>query len=707
MACGILPHSQKSDSLYDLRVNRTSRLLFVAMSTILTNAQETTNDLQPVVVQAKKYSNSLTVPDAEQSREELRKSIGGTEVVDAERYLLGRSSTLADTFFLSPGVVAQPRFGSDEARLSIRGSGLQRTFHGRGIRVMQDGVPINLADGGFDMQSLEPTAIDYINVWRGGNALAYGASTLGGAIDYISHTGNSSPGTTWRTEAGSWDYLRSTLSHGWSDASRDLFASLTTQQQNGFREHAQQDNLRLFSNFGWRPDDSRESRLYLSAIRTRSELPGALTSAQMLDDPRQANAANLLRDQRRDFDLIRVANKSSVRAGAYTLDLFGAMTYKDLDHPIFQVIDQLSKDYMAGGNITHRSEIMNRENRLKAGVLFTHGETNAAQFAYTSPTSSQRGNKLQEDDQMATNVEAFIEDQYELGRGFTGVLGMIASHNRRKNTRETGPVNPSTNYDETYDQIAPKIGMRWDGWGMQFFANVSGSYEPPSFSETVTANTARNAQTATTWEVGTRGSKEFLRWDLALYHSELDDELLAVLDPISNLSTTTNANKTTHAGIELGAEIDLLGHSWDTAAEHRLVLAAAWTYGRFKFEDHQAAGYDYSGNTIAGLPPHLIRAELLWRNAAGYYAGPTCEWVPQGGYIDHRNTLKSDAYALIGFRVGKQSESGLSWFLEARNLTDRIHAATTGVIDNANGTDVAQFLPGDGIGLFTGIEIQW
>jgi hypothetical protein len=61
---------------------------------------------------------------------------GGIETIDPERYLKGRSSTFAETFFLSPGVIAQSRFGSDEARMSIRGSGLQRTFHGRGIRVL-------------------------------------------------------------------------------------------------------------------------------------------------------------------------------------------------------------------------------------------------------------------------------------------------------------------------------------------------------------------------------------------------------------------------------------------------------------------------------------------------------------------------------------------------------------------------------------------
>jgi len=87
----------------------------------------------------------LTVIAVEAARRELARSPGGTETIDADRYLRGRASTVDDTFALSPGVVALSRFGSDEARLSIRGSGLQRTFHGRGIRVLQDGVPINLA----------------------------------------------------------------------------------------------------------------------------------------------------------------------------------------------------------------------------------------------------------------------------------------------------------------------------------------------------------------------------------------------------------------------------------------------------------------------------------------------------------------------------------------------------------------------------------
>src|SRR5690606_35113801 len=121
-------------------------------------------------------------------------------------------------------------------------------FHGRGVRVLQDGVPINLADGGFDMQALEPTASAYINVWRGANALAYGSSTLGGAIDYVSRTGRDSPGAFARVEVGSWNYLRVTAAAGFHGENADGYASFTQQQQDGFRDHAAQNNQRLFTN---------------------------------------------------------------------------------------------------------------------------------------------------------------------------------------------------------------------------------------------------------------------------------------------------------------------------------------------------------------------------------------------------------------------------------------------------------------------------
>lgn len=692
----------------------TFRLLVTAAFTgTLTSPSrsEEPRELDEMIVEARataarRESPALTVPTAADSRADLESSPGGTEVIDAGRYLTGRASTVADTFALSAGVFAQPRFGSDEARLSIRGSGLQRTFHGRGLRVLQDGVPLNLADGGFDFQALDPFSASYINVWRGANALAYGSSTLGGAIDYISHTGLTAPGFVTRLEAGSFSYLRAHVAGGFSEGSRDLYFSLSQQSQEGFRKHADQNNQRLFANFGWKLADNIETRVYLTSVVTDSELPGNLTKAELELDPRQAAPGNIALDQKRDFELFRLASKTTVVNGNTSLDFTAAWTYKDLDHPIFQVIDQKSNDGLLGLTLTNTDDLFGRGHRFRAGVLFLRGETDAANYVNNG---GHHGALLQKDEQTATNLEAFAESQLELGAGFTGIVGAAAARNEREARRIFGPTPANSSYDRTYDNVSPKIGLRWDAdedRTVQVYANVSGSYEPPSFSESGTAVVANQAQEATTYEIGTRGTHGFARWDASLYHAEIDDELLTVqLPPPAAIGATgtINADRTIHQGVELATEIDLLGCSWEERPGQRLVLRSAWTYGNFRFDNDRT----YGDNHVAGLPEHLIRGELMWENESGWYAGPTFEWVPVETYIDHRNTFSADPYALLGFKLGRRVEEGISWFIEGKNLTDERYAATTGVIENTKGTDQRQFLPGDGRGIFTGIEYHW
>jgi iron complex outermembrane recepter protein len=216
----------------------------------------------------------------------------------------------------------------------------------------------------------------------------------------------------------------------------------------------------------------------------------------------------------------------------------------------------------------------------------------------------------------------------------------------------------------------------------------------------VTANIAREAQTANTLEIGTRGTRSFAKWDATVYYSQVKNELLALTDPVTLVSTTKNAEDTIHWGIELGTEVDLFGASWQSTPAHRLVLRGAYTYGDFRFDDDVS----YGDNRIAGLPPHLLRGELMWENSQGYYAGPTFEWVPGQSYIDHRNTLCADPYFLLGFKIGRRVDDGISWFIEAKNLTDEVYVGTHGVIDNASGKDQRQFLPGDGLSVFAGVE---
>lgn len=654
--------------------------------------------LDPVGVAADR-EKPLTVPSLDESRTDLARTPGGTEVIDPTRFTKGRASTVNDIFALSAGVVAQSRFGSDEARLSIRGSGLQRTFHGRGLRILQDGVPLNLADGSFDMQAFEPLAASYVNVWRGANALAYGASTLGGAIDFVSRTGREG-GQLLRVEAGSFGYLRAFAGGGFASGNTDIYAAVTRTELDGFRAHSRQRSVRLLANAGWRLSEQVETRFYLAYVTTNSELPGSLLKSEVVTIPRIANPTTAAQNQKRDFELLRGASKTTLRLASTVIDATLGWTYKDLDHPISPVVDQSSNDQLVALTATNVNQLGGQTNRLKAGLMWTRNRVNAANFVNIGGA---RGALTAQADNIARNTELWVEDQFSLTPSLTLIGGSSFARNQRRNEQELGG---SGSYDRDYRNASPKIGLRWDAAaGVQLYANVSDSYEPPSFSETGALTAPNRAQKARTVEVGSRGALGPVRWDASLYSAKLRDEFLSLNDANGTPLGTINAPRTTHAGVELSFESDLLGRSWSAATPpaHRLVLRSAWTYGRFTFDDHPV----YRDNTLAGFPPHTIRGELKWESARGWYAGPSFEWVPQRAPIDFANSFFADLYAIYGFRLGHRPERGAAWFAEVRNLADKHYAATTGVIADARGLDARQFLPGETRAFYAGIEYRW
>ncbi|HXG27342.1 MAG TPA: TonB-dependent receptor [Nevskiales bacterium] len=634
---------------------------------------------------------SLTVATPAEARRQIEKTAGGVDLVEDREYRDGRVSTLQDALGYSPGVFVQPRFGAEEARLSIRGSGIQRTFHLRGIELLQDGVPLNQADGGSDFQAVEPLATRYIEVYRGANALSHGAATLGGSINFVTASGHDAPDWLARLEAGSFGYLRGQAATAGVDDRLDYTLSLSHFSQDGFREHAVQDTQRLFGNAGWRLREDLETRVYLAYVDTESELPGSLTKAQLQDDPRQANPANIAGDQKRDFTLWRLANKTRWRLNAAeTLELSVFYADKDLFHPIFQVLEVDSEDYGVDVRFVSEAPLYRHGNRLVVGARALRGQNLDARFANVGGALGAPTNRL---DQTATHLQLYAENQYAFVPGWTGIVGAHAVRAARDSRDEliTGGVDESA--DETYRGFSPRLGLLYEpAAGTQLFANLSRSFEPPSFAELRRPDGRLNdAQRATTVEVGTRLLRPRYAFELAYYQTWVRDELLSLTDPPGAPPATLNADRTRHQGLELGFD-------WHVAAHWNLRSAYLWS--DFRFDDDA----QYGDNELAGIPPHLLRAELLYRAPAGWHAGPTLEWSPSDYYIDHRNSFEADGYTVWGLKLGRRSESGWGWFVEGRNLTDRRYAATTGVIEDAGGLDRAQFLPGDGRSFFAGLE---
>jgi iron complex outermembrane recepter protein len=654
--------------------------------------------LSSVEVQAQR--EALSAASVQVAREKLDQTAGGTAVVDAESFEAGKAVTIKDMLDFTPGVFAQSRV-NEEARLSIRGSGLSRTFHMRGIRLLQDGIPINLADGGSDFQDIDPLALQHVEVYKGANALQYGAASLGGAINFVTPTGYTTPNSVLRLDAGSNEFARAQFKTGDVVGDLDYFASLSQLRSDGFRQFSGQKNTRLNANVGLKINPQLETRFYVIHGDMNQELPGNLTKAQLQADPTQANALSAGTNSQRDFLITRIANKTTwispagveYNAGVYAVD-------KNLYHPLsFGLIDQQTRDVGTFGNRIAQGKLWGLRHDTTLGYNLVHGVTEARIFNHV------RGDRISlrsYEDQKAHNMELYGESRLHLTDSLQWINGLQWTHAKRT-ADDQFLIDGDGSYQRRYAQFSPKTGLLWQASeAVQVYGNVSRAFEPPTFSET-SPTRALEAQESTTFEVGTRGVASGIRWDISAYYSQLNNEFVSYqLNPlVPGLSAILNADDTVHQGVEVGLA-GPFAHDVMLAGD-TLNWQLAYTFGRFRFDQDRV----YGNAAIPGIPEQYVRAKLDYSNTLGWTLSPNIEYVPQGYFVDLANTLSSDPYLLLGLNASYKFSDTLRLFVDARNLTDKVYAATTGVIVNANGTDSPQFAPGEGRSVYAGVEIRF
>jgi len=665
-------------------------------------AQTTPGVTQLPAVTVTETPASLTVPSVEQAREAINRTPGGVEIVPAEEYRDTRALGIKDMLDYVPGVLAQPKFGED-SRFSIRGAGLSRNFHLRGTLLLQDGVPINLADGSGDFQEIDPLAYRYTEVYKGANALRYGSLVPGGAVNFVTPTGRDWPLFQARAEGGSYDFRRFNMSTGVAHGKWDFFATPTFIDRTGFREHGNQSDQHFNSNIGYRIGDNAETRLYAAYHNIDQQIPGTVSRSQALNNPKAAAAGNILLNQKRDVESYRIVNKTTVRLDN-GFQVEGGVYYNErqLDHPIFQVLDNHANDYGGFGRVTGEASVFGFRDTFQFGTTIRSGTNLDKRFVNVLGS---KGAATYDSELSAFNADLYGENQLYVLQDFAIVTGLQLGYAKRS-TEDRFLRDGDDMASRPYQYLSPKIGFIWDvdkNW--QVYGNVSQSTEVPTLSELNPSATPGfadiDAQRATTVEVGTRGQRDRLGWDLSLYRTWIKDEI-QIFDAGNGATQSLNADRTIHQGIELGFDVDVWrGLLESETGADKIWLRTAYTFSDFRFDNDRL----YGNNELPGAPRHYIRAETLYKHPVGVFFGPNVEWVPEAYFVDNANTLKTRAYALLGARAGYDFGFG-SVFIDGRNLTNEKYIATTSVTSQATANQ-ALFNPGDGTTIYAGATFKW
>lgn len=632
-----------------------------------------------------------TSPTEQQNRERLERTPGGVSIIQREELERGRTGNLSEALQGTPGISARSRFGQDETRLSIRGSGLGRNFNTRGVRLLRDGLPVTEADGNTRSQLIDPGSADHITVLRGANAMPRGAATLGGAVELHSPTGVTRPGTESRAEGGSFGFGQFRLSNGTRHGERlDTWFTASANREDGWREQSSQSRGAFHGNLGWQHPGEAETRYYLDAQRHRLELPGSLDREAFLEDDRQANPDSAAVDSARDLDLVRFAVRHARTLGPGELQLGAFVQDLRMDHPLpFATIDSEQQDLGLSLHHQLKHTLLERKNRFNWGMLAVAGRNNS-NFDFNFPRPER------ERDSFATTLEVFADNQWQWRAHTALTLSAQALVARREVDESDG-----TRRHRTYRGLNPRLGVLHEPVdGLTLFANLARAEEPPLNGELVDDDDQLlRSQRSHTLELGTRGDHEHTQWELTAFQSNLQREILMFADPEqTGNSITTNADRTRHLGVEAGAR-----HWLALGSGHRLELLLNWTWREFRFRNDP----QWEDNRLPGVPEHEVQFRPLYHSPMGFHLGPVLDYR-NGIPVDFANSARTPTTVLWGAQGGYESPWNWSLTFEARNLADRRHVNTVDVTADAREPGQAEVLnPGVGRAFFGGVTWQW
>ncbi len=649
---------------------------------------------EPAAEPAERFSDEVTVTGTREERplHEVPISIG---VVGEDELKTGREEGLDETFNGIPGVFAGSNDGSSDVKISVRGFGARSTFGVRDILVMVDGVSITDADGFTRLDQIDLAAADRVEVLKGPASAIYGNAAFGGVVNVITRHGQiGEPQRRVRLEAGELGFSKALASlAGGSAALKTAYAlHLSDFRLDDFRDHNETDTRRLNGTLDWFATDRTTVRGLLNMSQHRNEIPGPLDRRRFDEDPSQVLPLYVLQDYRRDDNRYRLGAVLEHRVGRDS-QLEGRLfaLSRDLDHPIFQVIDQEGRRFMGGVRFSRHLSAGSTDHRLTFGL---DGDREAIDSKRFVNVGGEPGAPTLSADQTVESYAGYVQDEMLLAENLSLTLG--ARFDSITYDNEDRLLADGDQSDRrTFERTSPKLGLLWSPKpGFSAFLNLSTAFQTPTKSE-LTATVDENGfnpeldpQLARHAELGVRGTaKQRLRYELSLFQTDVEDEILPK-ERVNFRTIFGNVGETRHRGAELALDLLLPAD---------LVLGVGYGWSDNTFRDFA----DFSGNVIPGHPEHQGTVSLATRRPAGLNG--TLRFQRTGSILlNDSNQDVQRPYSVLDLAL-RYDWQRFSLFVHGNNLTDEHYAAWLGVNDSRG----QFFLPAKPRNFSVGVDIRF
>lgn len=618
-----------------------------------------------------------------------------------------------------PGVFVANRWNfSLDQRLSIRGFGSRANFGIRGVKVFLDGVPQTLPDGQSQLSNVEFGSLDRIQALRGASSALYGNASGGALLLESEPPGGEPVGLSARVEGGSFGsakwLVRGTGRSGPVSGSL-LLSRFTT---DGFRQHSAADLRQLAGALTYAFSGRTQATVrVLASDAPRAENPGALTAAEAAARHDSAAANNI----RRGADKQVAQQQLSVRlehfgSGGRSLAATVYGLWRDLDNPLatpppgppspaagtYNAIDRRAGGLRLEGTLTPAHSL-----RLTLGLdaqRMRDDRTNRRSDGGV-PTDS----VLADQRETVSELAPFLQLQWLAGSRLTVDAGVRWDRIAFEVTDRhlTDGVDNSGSSD--LGALSGNLGVAVEvSPRLNLYGQASTAFETPTTTELVTTaaggvgfNQDLGPQRATSAEIGLRAEAGPVSATLAAFHISIRDAITQQRE-LGGRAYFANAGRTRNRGLEAGVAATILP---------RLQLTGAYTLADYRFTEYTVRNGNavdtLTGNRLAGIPRHFLRAGLRGGPVAGFTMDLD-QLVGSSLFADDANTLEVSGWGagVTGLRLSWNGAAGpvrLTPFLSILNLFDRTYFGSVTI----NGFGGRVLEPAPGRHLFFGTGIAW
>lgn len=593
-----------------------------------------------------------------------------------------------------PGLLVQNRQNyAQDLQVSSRGFGARATFGVRGVRLIQDGIPLTMPDGQGQTALLDLEGAGAIEVLRGPFAALYGNAS-GGVIHVIGDDAPRKPFVEGSVMGGSDSTWRTGVRFGVSSGSFGATGNVSRFETNGSRDHsaARRDLANARLRFGL--DNGASIVVIANALnQPDTQDPLGLTQAQLDADPRQAGTNALAQDTRKSIkhtqgglvwrhpQLLGGAVEASVYGGQRQLTQYLGLPLSAQGITSSGGVVDLDRNF-SGTGLQWR--LGDEQRSITVGLAYDRMREHRQGFVNNAGTA---GALRRDEDDTVNSFDQFIIGSWQVAPAWklTGGLRHSVVRFESKDRFITG-ANPDDSGSARYSATSPVLGVLHQlSPDLHLFASLGRGFETPTFAELAYRTGSQpglnfdlQAAKSRNYEAGVKARLGGnVRASAVLFRADTRHEVVSA-GSSGGRTVYANAGKTRREGIEL---------SMDATLPAGFNATLAYTNTRAEYRDLVTpAGADLSGKRIPGVPRQVLYGELGWRHLASGFSSAAEVRGASRLIANDTNTAQAPGYVATALRAGFEQRIGawkLTQFARVDNLFDKDYVGSV-IVNETN-----------------------